>query len=270
MSSFSVIVTACNNAAVLPDALHSVEQALTWLRDRGGPHHNAPGEVVVVDDGSDDGTAALLRAATSGKDFYKVLSRPQPTSPSSARNAGAEAARGDLLFFLDADDLYLPTHLADCLAALADPAVNFAKTGVILPDPVHPDWSERIAHSIVINLCLRRACHVAIGGFADYHLFIRDGSGFRHEADLFFKFEDQFYCELLTRLFRGVRIARDTVAHRRFPGNSFDRQYQKFRQPFGTVREELSAHDRLRLRMCEAIFEHRLHELAQRLGQRKV
>jgi hypothetical protein len=144
---------------------------------------------------------------------------------------------------------------------------DFAKTGVVLPDPVHPDWAARIAHSVVINLCVRRACHVAIGGFPDYHLFARDGEAFHHEADLFFKYEDQFYCELLTRLFRGVGITRDTVAHRRYPCNSFDRQYEKFRQPFGALREELPPRDRLRLRLCEAIFEHRLRELSERLGR---
>jgi glycosyltransferase involved in cell wall biosynthesis len=258
-------VTACNNAAVLPDALRSVEQALDFLR-HNGPHRDAPGEIIVVDDGSTDRTDAVLDAATRGKDFYRVLRRPRPTSPSAARNAGVAAARGELLFFLDADDLYLPTHLADCLAALADSAVSFAKTGVALPEPVHPDWAARIAHSVVINLCLRRACHDAVGGFFDYHLFVRDGEGFRHEADLFFKYEDQFYSELVARLFRGVGIARETVAHRRWPGNSFDRQYEKFRRPFGAVREELPPRDRLRLRLCEAVFEHRLRELTERLG----
>jgi hypothetical protein len=95
---------------------------------------------------------------------------------------------------------------------------------------------------------------------------VRDGEGFRHEADLFHKLEDQFYSELLARLFRGVGIARETVAHRRWPGNSFDRQYEKFRRPFGAFREELPPRDRLRLRLCEAIFEHRLRELTERLG----
>jgi hypothetical protein len=84
LASFSVIVTACNNAAVLPDALRSVEQALDFLR-AGGPLRDALGEVVVVDDGSSDGTVAVLNAATASKDFYRVLRRPRPTSPAAAR-----------------------------------------------------------------------------------------------------------------------------------------------------------------------------------------
>jgi glycosyltransferase involved in cell wall biosynthesis len=262
MDAFSVIVTACNNAAVLPNALRSVETAITFLRGSGIPAGHAPAEVVVVDDGSTDGTASVLQAVTEDKDFYTVVRRPRPSSPACARNAGVAAARGELLFFLDADDLYLPQHLHDCLRELADPAAGFVKTGVALADPVHPDWKQRIEHSVVINLGVRRACHVAIGGFLDYHLFVRDCDEFRHQVDIFWKFEDQYYTELLARLFRGVRVTRETVRHLRYPGNSFDRQYEKFRRPFGAHREVVSPEDRFRLRLCEVIFEYRTTTLA--------
>jgi glycosyltransferase involved in cell wall biosynthesis len=261
MGPFAVTVTAHNNAAVLPRALGSVEDALAFLRDTPGPARTADAEVVVVDDGSTDGTPELLRDLTAGKGFYRILRRPTATSPSAARNAGADASRGALLFFLDADDFYLPSHLHDCLTALADPPMQFAKTGVRLADPVHPDWQARIEHSIVINLCVRRACHAAIGGFLDYHLFARDGDGFRHELDVFYKVEDQYYNELLARLYPGVGIRRQTVEHVRYPGNSFDRQYEKFRRPFGSYREALTPEQRFRLELCDVLFRHRLESL---------
>ncbi len=273
MDSFSVIVTACNNAAVLPNALRSVEEALAFLRDSSLAARGAAAEIVVVDDGSTDQTADLLRGLARGKDFYTLVRRPQPSSPACARNTGAAAARGELLFFLDADDLYLPHHLHDCLGALADPGVGFVKTGVALPDPVHPDWRQRIEHSVVINLGVRRACHAAVGGFLDYHLFTRDAGGFRHEADVFWKYEDQYYSEMLARLFRGVRVGRETVRHLRYPGNSFDRQYAKFCRPFGACREALPPEDRFRLALCELIFERRLAKAAEeaaRLPTRRV
>jgi glycosyltransferase involved in cell wall biosynthesis len=263
MGPFSVVVTAHNNAAVLPGALRSVEEALAFLRDSDRPAREAEAEVVVVDDGSSDGTPELLRDLTAGKDLYRVLRRPTASSPSTARNAGVAASCGELLFFLDADDLYRPSHLHDCLTALADPAMQFAKTGVRLADPVHPDWRARIEHSVVINLCVRRACHEALGGFLDYHLFARDGDGFRHELDLFHKLEDQYYNELLARLYRGVGVRRETVEHVRYPGNNFDRQYAKFCRPFGAYQEILPAERRLRQQLCEVLFRHRLESLQE-------
>jgi glycosyltransferase involved in cell wall biosynthesis len=266
MSSFSVIVTTCNNGAVLPNALRSVEEAVAFLRASHILARDAPAEVVVVDDGSADGTGEILSTQARGEELYTVIRRPRPSSPACARNVGVAASRGELLFFLDADDLYLPHHLHDCLREAADPAVAFVKTGVALADPVHPDWRQRIEHSVVINLCVRRACHAAVGGFLDYHLFVREGDEFRHEADVFWKYEDQYYTELLARLFRGVRVARETVQHLRYPGNGFDRQYEKFRRPFGVYREELTPEDRFRLRLCEVIVEHRLESLGVRTG----
>jgi glycosyltransferase involved in cell wall biosynthesis len=261
MDPFSVIVTTCNNAAVLPNALRSVETALDFLRQSAGRQRQVLGEVVVVDDGSTDGTEPFLGEWMRGKDFYTLVRRPRSSSPACARNAGVVAARGELLFFLDADDLYLPEHLDDCLRELADPTLGFVKTGVALADPVHPDWKQRIEHSVVINLCVRRRCHETIGGFPDYHLCVRDGDGLRAELDLFWKYEDQFYMELLTRLFRGVRVVRETVRHLRYPGNSFDRQYEKFRRPFGAYPEVLPPEDRFRLALCEQICRRRLEAL---------
>lgn len=71
-----------------------------------------PVEIIVVNDGSTDGTAAVLR------DFgtrIQVLTQPN-RGPTAARNAGAAAARGHWLAFLDADDLWLPAKLERQLA----------------------------------------------------------------------------------------------------------------------------------------------------------
>jgi glycosyltransferase involved in cell wall biosynthesis len=257
VDSLSVIVTAHNNEAVLSKTLQSVEQALAfWRASSVSSHANA--EVIVVDDGSTDNTVSVLQQWTKGKSCYQVIGRRNASSPSCARNVGAAAAHGDLLFFLDGDDLFLPRHIAACCLALADPATQFVKTGVRLADPVHADWRPRIEHSIVINLCVRRHCHVAIGGFPDYHLCMRAGDEFRPVSDIFYKFEDMYYNQLLAALYPGVRVAEETVQSVRYPGNAYDRQYEKFRRPFGAYREELSADHRFRLRLCDAILEARL------------
>ncbi len=64
-------------------------------------------ETIVVDDGSPDGTAALA-ARLPGV----TLIRQSQQGVAAARNAGARAARGELLAFLDQDDVWMPEKLA--------------------------------------------------------------------------------------------------------------------------------------------------------------
>ncbi len=73
-----------------------------------------PLELILVDDGSADGTAALLRriAERLGADWVKVIELPANRGPSAARNAGWDAARGELVAFLDADDSWHAEKLA--------------------------------------------------------------------------------------------------------------------------------------------------------------
>lgn len=108
---FSVIIPAFNAAATLARAIDSV-RAQTW------PAH----EIIVVDDGSTDATAEV--AARFGE-AVRLIRQPN-RGVSVARNAGAAAARGDWLAFLDADDWYAPDRL--CLHAewiAEDDALDF-------------------------------------------------------------------------------------------------------------------------------------------------
>jgi glycosyltransferase involved in cell wall biosynthesis len=103
---FSVIVPAFNAAATVSAAVHSaLSQTRTDL------------EVIVVDDGSADGTPDVVKRIADPR--VSVLSQPN-RGPSAARNTGAAAARGAYLSFLDSDDLWLPRYLELAAQALRD------------------------------------------------------------------------------------------------------------------------------------------------------
>lgn len=66
-----------------------------------------PLEVIVIDDGSTDGTGNLVKART--EEVIYVLQ--DNAGPAAARNVGIATASADYLAFIDADDLWLPDKL---------------------------------------------------------------------------------------------------------------------------------------------------------------
>src|ERR1035438_8408874 len=65
----------------------------------------SPAEIIVVDDGSTDGTPAKAESFPSP---VRVIRLPKNLGVSAARNRGAESARGDWLALVDSDDWVLP------------------------------------------------------------------------------------------------------------------------------------------------------------------
>jgi hypothetical protein len=98
----SIITPVYNGAAYIGEAIESV-LAQTW-RDW---------ELIVVDDGSTDATPDILQ---SFLDPRIVCIRQENQGEAGARNTGLDRARGEYIAFLDADDLYLPSALADLVA----------------------------------------------------------------------------------------------------------------------------------------------------------
>jgi len=91
---------AFNSASTLHDSAQSVlDQTFDSL------------ELIVVDDGSTDGTAAVAEELTARDARVRLIGRTDRGGPARARNTGITAAHGRYLAFCDADDLWLPTKL---------------------------------------------------------------------------------------------------------------------------------------------------------------
>ena len=108
----SVIIPAFNAAATIDETLHSA---------RRQTHSNL--EIIVVDDGSADATAAIVERHRQADPRVRLKRQPARRGPSAARNRAIELSQGAYLAPLDADDLWRADKLARQLEAFADPAV---------------------------------------------------------------------------------------------------------------------------------------------------
>jgi O-antigen biosynthesis protein len=160
----SVIVAAYNAAATLGACLESLKHV-----------DYAAFEVIVVNDGSSDGTAEIARAAG-----VKVLTR-EHCGLAAARNAGIEAADGEIVAFLDADavaDRNWLYHLVETIvrrAAAAAGGPNFPPparsmiTAAIAAAPGPPrevrTSDDSLAQMCGCNMAILKAQLDAIGGF---------------------------------------------------------------------------------------------------------
>ena len=87
-------------------------------------------EVVMVDDGSTDGSAALAAEHARRDGRFRLVSRSNG-GLSRARNTGIAAARGEFLSFVDSDDIVPPTAYELFLAALDETSSDFAAGSVL-------------------------------------------------------------------------------------------------------------------------------------------
>jgi len=102
----SIIIPAYNAAQTLPACLAALQSQT-----------QPPGEIIVVDDGSQDQTAQVARAYGA-----QLLEQPHQ-GPAAARNLGIRQARGDIVLLTDADCEPVPTWVAEMMRPFADPRV---------------------------------------------------------------------------------------------------------------------------------------------------
>ena len=111
-SNFAVIIPAFNEVDNIP----ALFGALRTTFER----HGLAGEVILVDDGSTDGTYAAAAREVAGWDRVKILRHRRNLGKTEAMVTGAEAAESDYLILFDADLQHSPEEFPRFLAKLAD------------------------------------------------------------------------------------------------------------------------------------------------------
>jgi glycosyltransferase involved in cell wall biosynthesis len=180
MPRVTVVIPTYNRCDLVCEALASVT-AQSYLEV----------EVIVIDDGSDDGTAEVVQQFAEVQYVYQ-----SNRGVSAARNAGVARAHGELIAFLDSDDLWHPQKLARQVALFDQhPDVHICHTDEIwIRDGVrvNPHHKHRKTGGDIfarsLELCLvspsavlmRKALFERLGGFdeslpacEDYDLWLR-------------------------------------------------------------------------------------------------
>jgi len=175
-------------------------------------------DVVVVDDGSSDGTLESVRGL--GEERVRIVSVPRSRGVAASRNLGVGQAKGDWVAFLDDDDLWAPNKIRAQLAAMRSANASWAYTGAISVDPElrilaggPPPTPERVCDELPFRNV------VPAGGsnvLACRDLLAKAGpfdEGLRHMADwdLWIR---------LSRLGRPAAVSSPFVAYRVHSGNA--------------------------------------------------
>jgi glycosyltransferase involved in cell wall biosynthesis len=199
----SVLLACWNAERYVADAVRSILE-----------QEPAPAEIICVDDGSTDGSSAILESFVPRVTLLQQSNR----GVAAALNLAAANASGEAIAFLDADDLWLPGNLGlRCAALAADPDVDgvfghvrvFAspdlppaeRAGLRIDETAQPGFNKS-------SLLVRRTAFDRVGGFDDT----------RRGADFI-----DWYARAVTVGFRW-KMLRDVVCLRRVHSENMGRR----------------------------------------------
>ncbi len=136
-ANISVVVPAYN-------AERSIGETIESILNQTMP----PTEVIVIDDGSLDGTAGVVR----GFGTRVKYERQENAGASAARNRGIALAKGEYLAFLDADDLWLPQKLEKQIALLErNPDLRWVYSDAFIFADGQPESTTRVGRHLKLR-----------------------------------------------------------------------------------------------------------------------
>ncbi len=162
LPTISVVIPMYNSAATVLAALESVAgQTLP------------PSQIVVVDDGSTDESAALVEQFLRREGHIpSLLLRQSNQGPGAARDTGVKNARGDYVALLDADDTWMPDKLSVCAQAIAQHKLDLigapVRSACRAEDPfrlISPQAMLFTNPYFTSTVILSRAAYAIAGGF---------------------------------------------------------------------------------------------------------
>lgn len=169
MPSLTIVIPAKDEAECLPHLFAALDRQT-----------RRPDEVIVADAASTDATAAIAK----GNGAMVVTGG----LPGAGRNRGAEAATGELLFFIDADAILLgDDFLERAVDEFEEHGFDIATADIT---PINGTWFDRFSHALYNRyarmwgsvhphapgfcILVRRRLHEAIGGFDETVMFCED------------------------------------------------------------------------------------------------
>jgi glycosyltransferase involved in cell wall biosynthesis len=253
--SVSVVIPTYNNGAFVASAVESASHQ--ELR---------PAEIIVVDDGSTDGTADALHRY---RESIRYITQPN-SGPAVARNRGVAAAHSEWIAFLDADDVWLPHKLQQQVQCMeANPSAGLIHSAFLLWDPCtderQPPNPERhkfagrcypyffFGNGVLPSTALvRKECVDAIGGFDES---IRKAG----VEDYDFGFRIARHCEF-------AYIEEPLVLYRRHQQNASKQMVHMLDGQIRVIMKALCEDPELRTLLDDADYHERMHDLLSHLG----
>ncbi|MER8826728.1 glycosyltransferase [Mesorhizobium sp. M0938] len=233
----SVIIPAHN-------AQDTIDETLRSVRSQSYPAL----EIIVVDDGSRDETAAIARCHAEIDPRVRLIEQAN-AGVAAARNTGWRAARSDLIAFVDADDLWAPTKIERQLAVLdrTDEKVGLVYCWYLVIDAQsmitdrqhRPNWRgdvlERLFHGNFVGngsaALVRRQALIDADGFESR---LREAGAQGCEDIL-------FYCRVAERYHFEV-VEEPLIGYRYLPGNMSSDMTRMLRSWMLVVDEMLGRH----------------------------